>query len=98
MISFLVTSVIVVIFVFILVVVLSLMAWVVTRLLRFLFPQRFAQAAKAVQDKKDKLIRKKGEKLEDRCPSCDFFGSCPAGMQMAAPCRFYAEAPKEALQ
>ena len=98
MISFLVTSVIVVIFAFILVVILSLMAWIVTRLLRFLFPQRFAQAAQAVQNKKKKLIHKKDELLEDRCPSCAFFGSCPAGMQMAAPCRFFAEASVDPVQ
>lgn len=96
MIQFLVTAVIVVIFVFLLVVVLALMTWVITRLLRFLFPQKFAQAAQAVQARKKKISPKKGEKLEDRCPKCAYFGACPAGMQMAAPCRFYAAAPEDA--
>lgn len=90
MIQFLVTAVIVVIFLFILVVVLALMTWIVTRLLRFLFPQKFAQAAKAMQGKKKKLLRDKDTQFEQRCPSCSYFGSCPAGMKMAAPCRFYA--------
>lgn len=41
MIKFLVTAAIVLIFLFILVLVSCLMVWVVTRLLRWLFPQRF---------------------------------------------------------
>lgn len=41
MIKFLVTAAIVLIYLFILVLVSCLMVWVVTRLLRWLFPQRF---------------------------------------------------------
>lgn len=41
MIKFLVTAAVVLVCVFILVLVLCLMIWVVTRLLRWLFPQRF---------------------------------------------------------
>ena len=41
MISFLINAAIFLVFLFILVVLFSLMTWVVTKLLRFLFPNRF---------------------------------------------------------
>lgn len=41
MIKFLVTAVIVLICLFLMALMLCLMTWVITRLLRFLFPQRF---------------------------------------------------------
>lgn len=56
MIKFLVTAAIVLICVFILVLVLCLMIWVVTRLLRWLFPQRFG--VKAAPVKKPKKVKK----------------------------------------
>ena len=56
MIQFLVTAAVVLVCVFILVLVLCLMIWVVTRLLRFLFPQRFGP--KAVPAKKPKKAKK----------------------------------------
>lgn len=56
MIKFLVTAAIVLVCVFILVLVLCLMIWVVTRLLRWLFPQRFG--IKAAPAKKSKKVKK----------------------------------------
>lgn len=56
MIKFLVTAAIVLVCVFILVLVLCLMIWVVTRLLRWLFPQRFG--VKAASVKKPKKVKK----------------------------------------
>lgn len=56
MIKFLVTAAIVLICLFILVLVSCLMVWVVTRLLRWLFPQRFG--GKAAPMKKPKKIKK----------------------------------------
>lgn len=56
MIKFLVTAAIVLICLFILVLVSCLMAWVVTRLLRWLFPQRFG--SKTAPVKKSKKIKK----------------------------------------
>lgn len=56
MIKFLVTAAIVLVCVFILVLVLCLMIWVVTRLLRWLFPQRFG--SKAAPAKKSKKVKK----------------------------------------
>ena len=56
MIQFLVTAAVVLVCVFILVLVSCLMIWVVTRLLRFLFPQRFGP--KAVPVKKPKKVKK----------------------------------------
>ena len=41
MISFLINAAIVLVFLFVLVVIASLMTWVVVKLLRFLFPNRF---------------------------------------------------------
>lgn len=55
MIKFLVTAAIVLVCVFILVLVLCLMIWVVTRLLRWLFPQRFG--GKAAPVKKPKKVK-----------------------------------------
>lgn len=63
MIKFLVTAAIVLVCVFILVLVLCLMIWVVTRLLRWLFPQRFG--GKAAPAKKPKKIKKVVEETED---------------------------------
>ena len=45
MIKFLVTAVIVLICVFLMALMVCLMVWIITRLLRFLFPQRFCPAA-----------------------------------------------------
>lgn len=56
MIKFLVTAAIVLVCVFILVLVLCLMIWVVTRLLRWLFPQRFG--GKTAPVKKPKKVKK----------------------------------------
>lgn len=56
MIKFLVTAAIVLVCVFILVLVLCLMIWVVTRLLRWLFPQRFG--GKAASVKKPKKVKR----------------------------------------
>ena len=55
MIKFLVTAAIVLVCLFILVLVSCLMVWVVTRLLRWLFPQRFG--SKAAPVKKPKKIK-----------------------------------------
>ncbi len=57
MIKFLVTALIVIVCVFILVLMLCLMVWAVTRLLRFLFPQRFGPG-KATPKKSKKKVRK----------------------------------------
>ncbi len=54
MIKFLVTAVIVLICLFLMALMLCLMTWVITRLLRFLFPQRFAPKASAKKPKKKK--------------------------------------------
>ena len=56
MIKFLVTAAIVLVCLFILVLVSCLMVWVVMRLLRWLFPRRFAPKAKLV--KKPKKVKK----------------------------------------
>lgn len=55
MIKFLVTAVIVLICLFLMALMLCLMTWVITRLLRFLFPQRFGSGkAPAKKPKKKK--------------------------------------------
>lgn len=55
MIKFLVTAVIVLICLFLMALMLCLMTWVITRLLRFLFPQRFGPGkALAKKPKKKK--------------------------------------------
>ena len=56
MIKFLVTAAIVLVCLFILVLVSCLMVWVVARLLRWLFPQRFG--GKAAPMKKPKKVKK----------------------------------------
>ena len=56
MIQFLVTAAVVLVCLFILILVLCLMIWVVTRLLRWLFPQRFG--GKAAPVKKPKKVKK----------------------------------------
>ena len=56
MIKFLVTAAIVLVCLFILVLVSCLMVWVVMRLLRWLFPQRFG--GKAAPVKKPKKVKK----------------------------------------
>lgn len=56
MIQFLITAAIVLVFVFILVLLGSGMLWVVVKVLRFLFPQRFGP--KAVPAKKPKKAKK----------------------------------------
>lgn len=64
MIKFLVTAAIVLVCVFILVLVLCLMIWVITRLLRWLFPQRFG--GKAAPMKKPKKVKKVVEEEDDK--------------------------------
>ena len=54
MIKFLVTAVIVLICLFLMALMLCLMIWVITRLLRFLFPQRFGLKAPATKKPKKK--------------------------------------------
>ena len=92
MIQFLVTAVIVVIGVFLLTLMLCLMIWVITKLLRFLFPQ-FRGEQPAVKEKKSKKVK---QRLEDRCLNCSSFGCCPlAQTEVKYPCRFYAEQPSD---
>ncbi len=64
MIKFLVTAAIVLVCLFILVLVSCLMVWVVARLLRWLFPQRFG--SKTVPVKKPKKIKKVIAEDEDK--------------------------------
>ena len=52
MVKFLVTSVVVLICLFLMALLLCLMVWVITRLLRFLFPQRFRSQAPPKKKKK----------------------------------------------
>ena len=52
MVKFLVTSVVVLICLFLMALLLCLMVWVITRLLRFLFPQRFRSQAPTKKKKK----------------------------------------------
>ena len=52
MVKFLVTSVVVLICLFLMALLLCLMVWVITRLLRFLFPQRFRSQAPTKMKKK----------------------------------------------
>ena len=54
MVKFLVTSVVVLICLFLMALLLCLMVWVITRLLRFLFPQRFRSAQAPAKKKKKK--------------------------------------------
>ena len=54
MIKFLVTAVIVLICLFLMALMLCLMTWVITRLLRFLFPQRFGPKAPTTKKPKKK--------------------------------------------
>ena len=64
MIKFLVTAVIVLICLFLMALMLCLMVWVVTRLLRFLFPQRFG-SGKAAPKKPKKKVKKIVEEDEE---------------------------------
>ena len=65
MIKFLVTAAIVLVCLFILVLVSCLMVWVVARLLRWLFPQRFGgKAAPAKKPKKAKKVTAEDEDEE----------------------------------
>lgn len=52
MVKFLVASVVVLICLFLMALLLCLMVWVITRLLRFLFPQRFRSQAPTKKKKK----------------------------------------------
>ena len=52
MVKFQVTSVVVLICLFLMALLLCLMVWVITRLLRFLFPQRFRSQAPTKKKKK----------------------------------------------
>lgn len=63
MIKFLVTAVIVLICVFFMALMLCLMIWVITRLLRFLFPGRFRPVPSVPKKKKkNKVIAPKSKK------------------------------------
>ena len=95
MIQFLVTAVIVVICLFLLAVLLCLMIWVITKLLRFLFPSKFGTAAVPQKKKEPKKVT--GQRMEDRCPNCTSFGMCPMAFDRAVvyPCKFYAEEAAE---
>ena len=64
MIKFLVTALIVIVCVFILVLMLCVMVWAVTRLLRFLFPQRFGPG-KATPKKPKKKVKRIVEEEDD---------------------------------
>ena len=65
MVKFLVTAVIVLICLFLMALMLCLMTWVITRLLRFLFPQRFgsgkAPAKKAKKKKPAPIVVEEDE-------------------------------------
>ena len=67
MIKFLVTAVIVLICLFLMALMVCLMTWVITRLLRFLFPQRFGPKAPAPskKSKKKKPTPVAAEEAED---------------------------------
>lgn len=52
MISFAFQALVALVCVFIIVVLLSLMLWVVVKLLRFLFPQRFAPSVNRIDDER----------------------------------------------
>lgn len=92
MIQFLVTTVIVVIGVFLLVLLISLMVWVVTKLLRFLFPQLRSEVSGDMPPKEKKTKKNKSARLEDRCTSCTSFGRCPlAQTEVKYPCRFFLQ-------
>ena len=92
MIQFLVTAVIVVIGVFLLVLMISLMVWVITKLLRFLFPQLRGQVAAVKAPKEKKPKKDKSARLEDRCVNCSSFGICAMVQnEVKYPCRFFVE-------
>ena len=94
MIQFLVTAVIVVICLFLLAVLLCLMIWVITKLLRFLFPSKFG----SIELKKKKEPKKaSAQRMEDRCPNCTSFGMCPMAFDRAVvyPCKFYIDGTAE---
>lgn len=96
MIQFLVTTVIVVIGVFLLVLLISLMVWVVTKLLRFLFPQLRSEVSgdKPLKEKKPK--KDKSARLEDRCFNCTSFDICAMVQnEVKYPCRFFVEQPAD---
>lgn len=65
MIKFLVTALIVIVCVFIMALLLCLMVWAVTRLLRFLFPQRFGPGKAAPKKSKKKVKKIVEEEDED---------------------------------
>ena len=67
MIKFLVTAAIVLVCLFILVLVSCLMVWVITRLLRWLFPQRFGGKALVKKPKKKakKIVRVEEDEDEE---------------------------------
>ena len=92
MIQFLVTAVIVVIGLFLLTLMLCLMVWVVTKLLRFLFPRFRGEVSAEKLPKEKKIKKEKSARLEDRCTSCTSFGRCPlAQTEVKYPCRFFLQ-------
>ena len=92
MIQFLVTALIVVICLFLLAVMACLMIWVITKLLRFLFPGKFSGASVKKEKKKRKEVVP--EQMEDRCVNCVNFGKCPLALgEVVYPCKFYGPQP-----
>ena len=92
MIQFLVTTLIVVICLFILGVLASLMVWLFTNLWRFLFRGKFSGAPVKKEMKKRKEVVP--EQMEDRCVNCVNFGKCPLAMSdVVYPCKFYGPQP-----
>ena len=61
MVKFLVTSVVVLICLFLMALLLCLMVWVITRLLRFLFPQRFRSQAPTKKKKSSPAVTEEDE-------------------------------------
>lgn len=61
MVKFLVTSVVVLICLFLMALLLCLMVWVITRLLRFLFPQRFRSQAPTKKKKPSPAVTEEDE-------------------------------------
>lgn len=91
MIKFLVYAVVVVICLFLLALMLCLMVWVVTKLLRFLFPEKYsAGSPKLKKDKKQKSAPISS--TEYRCGKCADLQTCVAACTgVAYPCAHYKE-------
>ena len=86
MIQFLVTAVFVVIALFFLALILCLMVWVVTKLLRSLFPQKFQAKPKKEKKSGKSINHVTGVACEDRCDKCSDYGICPMPFLVPSPC------------